>query len=54
MLGSYLGTCNVDPLEELKPFIYFSQEYLFVAAFLEFQRWEKKNPAKSNISFQCG
>lgn len=49
MLGSYPRTCNVNPLEELKPFIYFSQEYLFVSAFMEFQRWEK-HPAKSNIT----
>lgn len=48
-MGSYLRTCNVNPLRELKPFIYFSQEYSFVIAFLEFQRWEK-HPAKSNIT----
>lgn len=41
-----LVTCNVNPLEELKPFIYFSQEYLFA---IEFRRWEK-HPAKSNIT----
>lgn len=50
MLGSYLRSCNVNPLEELKPIIYFSQEHVFVIAFLEFQRWKN---IQQNRSFQC-